>query len=255
MQMKTFTLDDRHGPRDKSKNSNVERTVYVSPDVGPGDSLRYGDWVESRGGYFPFPSYVPLTIIEAATGSDYSGSLVERSNFEVLQRDYPWLVEIHGGHGTFGLGYLGKRENQNEALLEAIDALSDYPILDDDHHSSLEWNTAAEAWDSYGRDDFKRALVKYFDAVYAPDEHKLDEISDERIDQLWHDCTERLCGGEAHLNEQGESIYFPIDSIIKKITQCWTGLDKPAYDGTRPSINVQLVSIASDATIQTEVTS
>lgn len=237
---------------DKSKNSHIERTVYVSPEVQPGDSLRWGDWVENQNGYFPFPSYVPLTIIELASGSDYSGSLVEQSNARCLKRDFPWLIELHGGYSTFGVAYLGKRENQSDELIEAIDALSDYPLYSDDDHSELELEKSWEAWEDFGRDEFKTALRKYFNALYAPDEHDLDDIVNERIDVLWYDCTERLCGGEAYRNESGDSIYFPIDSVIKKIEQCWPGLDKPHYSGIRPSINVQLTAIASDATVTEE---
>ncbi len=250
---------------DKARNSHIERTVYVAPTVQPGDSITWGSWRErptdthwiekrvhgdlrniSEGHYV---TGVPLTLIELASGSDYSGSLVEKSNARVLQRDFPWLVEIYGGYGTFGLGYLGKRENQNPALIEAIDSLASYPVLDDSDHSDLEMELVSEAWESDGRDDFKRALVEYFDEAYAPDEHDLDEIDDTRIDNLWYDCTERFRGGESYLNEQGDSIYFPIDSVMRDIRSERAGFLKPHYSGVRPSIAEQLVSIASDATI------
>lgn len=266
---------------DKAQNSHIERTVWIGrTDASPGSRLRYGSWEDHEhaarqcrecygSGSVSDRSWrdvrcaacggsgqvdpVPLTLIELATGSDYSGTLVERSNARVLKEQFPWLVEIYGGHGTFGLAYLGKRENQSDALIEAIDALTGYPLADDEDHSNLEHEMAEQAWGDYGRDDFKRALVKYFNEQYAPDEHDLD--SDEfnaSVDQLWWDCTERLCGGEAHLNQQGGEIYFPIDSVIKKIERCWPGLDKPAYDGTRPSINVQLLALAERATIESE---
>lgn len=260
---------------DNAKNSHIERTFYVGSNVTPGSSITWGTWesnphaatrcrecngsgkVSDRSwcdvrctdcGGSGRVKALPLTVIELASGSDYSGSLVEVSNFQVLQQAYPWLVEIRGGYGTFGLAYLGARENQNPALIESIAALSDYPLLDENHHSNLEREKVDEAWESDGRDDFKRALTKYFDAQYAPDEHDLDAISNERIDQLWWDCTERLQGGEDHINEQGDSIYFPISQVIKKIERCYPGLDRPHYSGERPSINVQLASIASDAT-------
>lgn len=261
---------------DPASLSRSERRVWVNATIGPGDSVRYGSWENDEhkatrctecygSGSVSDRSYrdkrcdvcrgtgtvraLALTLIEVATGSDYSGSLVEISNARSLKVEFPWLVEVYGGHGTRGLAYLGKRENQNPALIEAIDSLTEYPIYSDDDHSELEHEKTQEAWESDGRDDFKRALVKYFDAQYAPDEHDLYGISDERIDQLWYDCTERLMGGEDHLNEQGDQIYFPISNVIERLERCWPGLDKPSYDGARPSINVQLTSIASDATI------
>ncbi len=261
----------RYRSSDPASLSHIERRVYVAPSVKAGDSLSYGSWrdkptdthwIEKRRhgdlrniseGYYV--TGIPLTIIEAATGSDYSGSLVEISNARALKKEFPWLVEIHGGHGTRGLAYLGKRENQNPALLEAIDSLTDYPIFDDDHHSALEWEKTDEAWESDGREDFKRALVKYFDAQYEPDEHDLsDEGANGPVDQLWYDCTERLRGGEDHLNEQGDQIYFPIDDVIKRIRQGGACLDKPSYGGARPSINDQLLALAESATIPTDTT-
>lgn len=258
---------------DKSKPSHIERTVYVAPTVKPGDSVRYGDWFDDESQVMrtwyddaheaPGNSLgrytargIPMTLISYATGSDYSGCLVEVSNARALKRDFPWLVEVHGGHGTFGVAYLGKRENQSDALIEAIDALTQYPLYDEQDHSDLECEREYDAWsEAYGgRHDFKRALVAYFDETYAPDEHDLDDDSfNERIDALWYACTERLNGGESHLNEQGDSIYFPIDGIMKKIRASWPGMSKAGYDGS-PSLDWMLVRLAEDCTVAEGVT-
>lgn len=246
---------------DKAKNSHIERTVYVAPTTRPGDSLCYGDWrdspvsqtwydnaYEGPGNYLGKYTArgLPLTIIELATGSDYSGSLVERSNARVLKEQFPWLVELHGGHGTFGLAYLGKRENQNPALIEAIDSLTDYPLVDDNDHSNLEFEKAAEAWEEDGRDEWKRALVKWFDAQDEDHEHDLADVPEGDLDNLWYDCTDRLCGGESHLNEQGDSIYFPVYQLMKQINdpRYADSLDKPHYAGERPTIREQLETLA-----------
>lgn len=264
---------------DKSQNSHIERTVWVNYPVSPGDSVRYGSWeTDEQAGTRCRECYgsgkvsdrswrdarcedcrgtgrckaVPLTIIEYATGSDYSGTLVEISNARSLKKDFPWLVEIHGGHGTSGVAYLGKRENQSDALIEAIDSLTEYPLYSDADHSELEQERASEAWESDGRDDWKRALVKYFNEQYAPGEHDLDDDShNEAVDALWYACTERLCGGESHLNEQGDSIYFPIDSVIKKIERCWPGMSKNGYDGS-PSLDWMLVRLAEECEAQAD---
>jgi hypothetical protein len=262
---------------DKSQNSHIERTVYVACEVQPGGSIRYGNWEDSeerakrcgeclgrgtvhdrswrdvrcefcRGTGRVRP--LPLTLIDYASGSDYSGSLVEHSNYRTLKAEFPWLVEIHGSHGTFALGYLGKRKNQNPALIEAIDSLCSYCVYSDDDHSELELEKTAEAWADDGRKDFKRELEKYFNALYAPDEHDLDLASDERIDALWYAATERLCGGEDHLNEQGDQIYFPISRVIEKFRRSWPGMSRNGYDGS-PSLDEMLVRLAEDCTINT----
>lgn len=266
---------------DKSQNSHIERTVYVQPDTTPGSSVHYGSWEDSihhasrcrecfglgtvqdrvswrdvrcavcRGSGRVTP--LPLTIIELATGSDYSGSLVEISNMRCLKRDFPWLVEIYGGYGTRGLGYLGRRENQSDALIEAIDGLTEYPLFDEDDHSDLETETAAEAWESDGRDDFKRALIPHFDIVIDDEhEHDLDDEShNEAIDQLWQDLVEIFRGGEDHLNEQGDAIYFPVYQLFKQIAdpRFASYLDKGPYGGERPSVREQMQTLAVSSRI------
>lgn len=237
---------------DKSKNSHIERAVYVSRDVKPGDEISYGDTVQTahaviwhkRGEGFREGEYLtgqPLTIIEVATGSDYSGNLVERSNYECLKEEFPWLVTLYGGHGTFGVGYLGKRENQNDRLIEAIDALAERPIYSDDHHSNLEMETVDEQWcESHGgRYDWVRALCKFFDEIEPEHNHCTNALDNDLVDTLWRDCCEMFRGGEEHLNEQGDSIYFPIDDVIEAIERRWdvskpygashAGLDKATY--------------------------
>ena len=241
---------------DKAKASHIERTVYVSPEVSPGDSIVWGSWrdkptdthwIEMRRhgdlrniseGYYT--TGIPMTIIEVATGSDYSGSLVAASNQRVLLKEYPWLVTLHGDRGTFGVAYLGKRENQNPALIEAIDALTDYPIADDSDHSELECERESEAWsESYGGErDFRKALNAYLDEIDDDHEH---EVSDETIkasaiphrhypgalESLW-DLWREGCdafnvnGGSGYSNEQGDSIYFHVDDWIESAS-------KPAY--------------------------
>lgn len=188
-----------------------ETTVFVSPNVRNDDAVRYGDWRDTEGphtwydgqidripGEGPLSSYVargvPMTLIDNAIGSNYSGNLVQISNARSLKRDFLWLVEIYGGHGTRGVAYLGKRENQNPRLLEALDFDC---LYDEDDHSSLERETADEAWSEPhgGRHDWARALAKHFDEI---EEHDLeDERFRGSLDDLWYDCTEHFRGGEA----------------------------------------------------------
>lgn len=263
---------------DKSQNSHIERTVWIGqPDASPGSSIRYGEWEDSEyhasrcrecygSGAVSDRSWrevrcaacggsgrvrpVALTLIELATGSDYSGTLVEKSNMRSLQREFPWLVEIHGGHGTFGLAYLGKRENQNPKLIEAIGALTDYPLYDDSDHSELECERESESWRDYGELDFTKALNAHFDEIDPDHEH---EVTDESIKacalprrwyadtlasvrDLWREGVEafNVNGGSGYTNEQGDSIYFYIDEWIdsasKPIYPGWSDSFKAAHE-------------------------
>lgn len=268
---------------DKSERSHIESLVFVSPDTSPGSSVRYGDWedseerakrcghccgsgtVQNRNSWWRDERcevcrgsgrVVPLemTLIDCATGSDYSGTLVEHSNFRTLKAEFPWLVVVHGGYGTFGLAYLGKRENQNPALIEAIDSLTDYPIYSDDDHSELEWGLAAQAWEDDGRQDFKRELVKHFDLLLDEEhEHDLDDARhNDAVDALWQDCAEIFLGGEEHLNEQGDQIYFPVYQLFKNYIddrRFADRLDKGPYSGERGTIREQFAALCDASRI------
>jgi len=259
---------------DKSQRSHIERLQFVAGDVSPGDEIRYDrlhdkqpvrelrddpkdprPYLYCGHAWLEWPG-TPCTVIELTECGDYSRTcLVGESNYRTLKSEFPWLVAIYGSHGYKALAYLGKRENQNPRLIEAIDSLTDYCVYSDDDHGALELDKAAEAWsEAYGgRSDFRKALTAYFDSLYEPDEHDLDLASDERIDALWYAMTDRINCGEDHLNEQGDSIYFPISQVMKKVRACWPGMSKPGYDGS-PSLDAMLLSLAEDCTTKPETT-
>jgi len=109
--------------------------------------------------------YVPY-----ASGSDYSGSTVEKANAKCIEDSYgehDWVHPVYGGHGTYAVaigvtGLLGCDEDTFDELCETLEGLDDYPLIDEDAHSALEMESADEAWDSWVADDFVRALEKEF---------------------------------------------------------------------------------------------
>lgn len=88
-------------------------------------------------------------------GQHRDSDSVTRSNFEVglkeLGGESETVIVVRERHWAVGwVEWIGVHES-DEAALQAADemlcALSDYPILSDDHHSELEWNEAAEYWE------------------------------------------------------------------------------------------------------------
>lgn len=49
-----------------------------------------------------------------------------------------------------------------EYVTELAAQLADYPVVNEDAFSELEWNDAAESWENYGASDFRRALREKF---------------------------------------------------------------------------------------------
>ena len=126
---------------DKAERSHIESLSYVDSDVSPGDEINHGRLHPTSPVHWfrdvPHPTIpgftasrtviepgIPCTVITATECADYSSNgLVGESNYRVMKAEFPWLVEIYGSHGYKALAYLGKRENQSDALIEAIDSL------------------------------------------------------------------------------------------------------------------------------------
>jgi len=125
------------------------------------------DDTDSGEAYF----YVPF-----ASGSDQSGSLVERSNYNVFieefGKDNEWVFSAYGGFGTYaavvGLtGLLTCEEDTADSIFEVLEGLKEYALIDEEAYSELCMEKANEAWDSYVADDFRDAVEKRFDGCAA----------------------------------------------------------------------------------------
>lgn len=201
---------------DKATRSPIEGLCYVARDgVAPGDSIPHSRLIGVREReefrYETDERYVRCTVITAAECGDYSGNgLVGESNYRTLKKEFPWLVEIYGSHGYKSLAYLGKRENQSDALIEAIDSLCDYPIYSDDDHSDLEHERMFETWDADGAKDFADELSDILDELDPGHEHEPRDCDRDLLSSIWHDGCDAygVNGGSGYANEQGDSIYF-----------------------------------------------
>ena len=73
-------------------------------------------------------------------------------DFEERFADRPAVYDFRAGHWAVGwIEYmLVRKDAPDEVLIEAAEmlaALEDYPVLNEDHLSELEWNEACEAWE------------------------------------------------------------------------------------------------------------
>lgn len=169
------------------------------------DAIRYGSWDNDQNGGFVLPSYVG--------GSDYSGNLVERSNYDVFHEQLAdhqgveWW-ETPGGHGTFGILVRVDADARVPEIGEFFEGLSNYPVADEDAHSNLEMESQQAAWEDYGRNDFERELKDIFSGVQP-----IDEMEDDVLSSFYWQI-----GGELYScypeNEQGDSWHFPDKTLL-----------------------------------------
>ncbi len=169
------------------------------------------DCEESNECYF----YVPC-----ASGSDYSGSTVEKSNAKVFEETYgseEWVHSVYGGFDTYAVavgltGLLTCADDTFDAICEALEGLADYPLLDEEAHSALEMELSDEAWDSWVRDDFTCALDKAF-----ADDAEFEWPDDSTLRKFFEDKREEA--NEYWFNEgYGPDMYVRIDEVVKGIT-------------------------------------
>lgn len=114
-------------------------------------------------------------ISNLLSGSDYSGSSVERANFRAFLesfRDVPGIVEMWGGHGTYAIAI--RLDVHHAEILETLERLEDYPVVDDDTLSELEMEMDSEAWESWARADFRREVCARFGV-------DISEVSDDDV--------------------------------------------------------------------------
>lgn len=148
---------------------------------------------------------------DAFLSGDYVGSgSYARSNVRVFREMFPegegTLYHVcHGSYGSewirFDIAALGHHE-----MRKVLDGLDDYPLIDEGDHSDLECDDESEAWENYGKDDFRRALRK------AVPHHAdlFDHIPDDALWMIWREMcdTWNIHGGTGCEHEPGGVCFF-----------------------------------------------
>jgi hypothetical protein len=152
------------------------------------DSIHYGDLKDADKPEIALAIQQNRLLIRPIllSGSDYSGSTVEKSNYQVFLRlygDQPGVFSCPGNFSTYSVVIVAHL--LSEEMNETLNALADYPVIDDDAMSELEQDLIDEAWDNWIREDFVREVGKKFKIEISDYDHSLmkkvfDEAEDGR---------------------------------------------------------------------------
>ena len=135
-------------------------------------STSYGDWHELSDSTEVTPD--TFVIPKYCTGSDYSGNLVEVSNYKAmvellegaeLEEGIDYLT-YSGGYGTFAIAiraYSLIETTECDSIIDTLESLGDYPLIDESLESELEMESQNEAWESWGKREFAEELGKYLE--------------------------------------------------------------------------------------------
>lgn len=154
-----------------------------------------------------------LYVFSRFTGySDYSGSTVEAANCAELLEQFPGIaISVYGGYGTtdvcFSLRWI---LDDGDTLLDILEGLEDYPLINDEALSNLEMECADEAWDSWAYSDFVSGVEKALNVELDGNKDSMRTVFEacrERANEYW----ESEGGG-------GKSVYIRVERIIEVVT-------------------------------------
>ena len=150
---------------------------------------------------------------------DYDDScMVERSNYKLFLEEYekePGVFTISGGYGSSGIAisiqYLLNPDNEEKALeiIELLNGLNDYPCINDEDMSNMEYEAFNEAFEDYGYKDAMTALSKKFNL-------EIYDYKEEEFKALLLEKASRC--NPSWVIESGGSCYIDIDQMIKDVT-------------------------------------
>lgn len=152
---------------------------------------------------------VPVLVPDLLSFSDYSGSDIERANVKVWRQEFAsdegtaW-VEVTGAHGAEAIAV--NPDAITDEMRATLDALTDYPLISDEAAGEVETELFDEAWESWGRRDFKR----YIEKEYTVD---LDDVPEESLDEMFHEGADHLNinGGPGYQIETGGGVHIYLE--------------------------------------------
>ncbi len=155
-------------------------------------------------------------VVAPCTVTRDSGAL-DRANFEAqleILGGESDTVEVHRfGHWGPGWFEIAIVSPSREAEVEAIEAsLADYPVLDEEKHSNLEWTEYQESWDSWGNRELSRFLENKFESELTDEEY--NALSEMDLRELYES---KIQSGEYYVAE-GDSVSLKVDRVAKEIT-------------------------------------
>lgn len=127
-----------------------------------------------------------LWISDHALSGDYCGAPHTASNCRVLLEEFGGSPQCREACGSYGSSSIVVDPRYlSEELLESLQSLENYPVLNEDDCGALELELQYEAWESWAERDFSRALEERLSSLCG------DELAEQAVeslssDQLWN---------------------------------------------------------------------
>ena len=212
-------------------------------------------------GYLGLDKPKELVLLKFTLSGDYVGSTVERSNYQVLSESLkqfysdrrrrvedsrldelnltqdefdctdiwdlnPSYYRYQGGHSSQAIAIIGDLpRSQWLEIKECIEQVQEYPLLDDDHHSSMQLEECYESWFDWQFDDISSTLSNKYDIdldepeleVYA----KKQGYENEKV-WLWNiinDCELIPASDNIEILEINARAYYDFDTDNQELME------------------------------------
>jgi hypothetical protein len=166
-----------------------------------------------------------LWVPDYCQSGDYGGAVHHLSNAKELLSSFssPECRELVGSYGSHGVAidprYL------SEELLESLQSLESYPVLNEDALGELEIEFQGAAWESWARSDFSRKLESLLSEVLsaaawenAEDwaEQSIESLSDSQLWNLFENARE-----EANLywESQYNDVWIDTERVAESLSE------------------------------------
>ena len=146
-----------------------------------------------------------LWLSDHALSGDYCGAPHTASNCRVLLEEFggsPQCRETYGSYGSRSIA-IDPRYLSDE-LLESLQSLESYPVLDESDCSELELELQTEAWESWAERDFSRALEERLSSLCG------DETAEEIVESL-----------------SSDQLYSLFESLREEANEYWQSQSSP----------------------------
>ena len=168
--------------------------------------------------------------VRYCSGSDYSGSSVELSNYQALTGKpadsedqgefgrFNFCKTYSGMFGTFGVlihavSFLQDPET-DEDTLDCISGLDDYLLIDEGLLSEIEFEASQEAYEDYYAKDFIDLISKKFPSLGID----FSECDSDRVFKLFRYCQEKT-NTEFYYESIGSGSCINLNRLTEKISQ------------------------------------
>ena len=156
-----------------------------------------------------------IIVHDYTTYGDYGGhGSVGMSNHRILVSEYDH-IDLYGGYGSHMAGckidQLVTDEDYKDQIFDIYENLDNYPCIDDEDLSNLEYDLSKEVFE----DCYKSDLIDAISSKFEVDIDDYDQIVDTSLWDLLETLSER---SNTYWKNEYTSMYIDIDHCVESMT-------------------------------------